>query len=78
MLNALDDRAPFCPLAIHVDSLCYAMAPAAMYSCRPDGGVRLWFWSVGKWVRTAGVQGRTRKGGVVVESSSEVAYLEDS
>jgi hypothetical protein len=38
MLDALDDRAPFCPLVIHVDLLCCAIAPAAMYNRRPVGG----------------------------------------
>lgn len=32
MLGAIKDGAPFCPLAIHVDALCCAMAPTAMYS----------------------------------------------
>ena len=30
MLNTVNDRAPFCPLAIHEEALCCAMAPAAM------------------------------------------------
>lgn len=63
MLNAFYDGAPFCPLTIHVDSLCCTMAPAAIYSRRPVGGVGLWVWLVVEWVRTAGVQGRTRKEG---------------
>lgn len=39
MLDTVNDRAPFCPLAIHVDMLCCAMALAAMYSRDGIAGV---------------------------------------
>lgn len=76
MLNAFDDRAPFCPLVIHVDSLCCAMTAAAMYSRRPVGGSGRGFgWFRGGQAdahcRCAG-----REGGYVVDS--EAAYFKDS
>jgi hypothetical protein len=66
MLDALEDIAPFCPLLTHVDSLCCAMAPAAMYSRRPVGGSGRGFgWSrrgADAHYRCAG-----QEGGYVVE-----------
>ena len=44
MPEAVDDGAPFCPLAIHVDARCCAMASTAMYrsQARRLGPVGLW------------------------------------
>jgi hypothetical protein len=56
MLDAVNDGAPFRPLGIHVDPLCRAMAPAAIYIRRPSDWVRSRMRSVVERPRAASVQ----------------------
>ena len=56
MLNVVNDRAPFGPLAIHVEPVCRVMAPAAMYNRKPGDWVRSPIRSVVERTRAVKVQ----------------------